>query len=297
MTSIAHTAARRSPRELILRGAESLGVLGGSGQTAPRLIAMLCRPNVDAKEVAALVGREPALYARVLRVANSPFYGCRTTIRTLQQAIVLLGLDAVRGIAAAACLDRQLMRDRATTTLDLKALVVHSLATAVAAESLARARVPALASDAFIAGLLHNLGIAVQLHVDGEGVRALVERRRADPTADLRRIESQCIAVGHEECVATVFEAWGFPRALVESARHHHAPAGAAEAHRELAALVSLGANLGVRSGHAFVLEPAPVPPDATAMRVLGVEEGDLVQLVDGMPERVAALTHALLDG
>lgn len=286
-----------SARDVILRGAESLGVLGGAGQTAPKLIAMLCRPTVKASEVAALVEREPALYARVLRVANSPFYGCRCAIRTLQQAIVLLGLDAVRGIAAAACLDRQLMRDRETTTLDLKSLVVHSLATAVAAETLARARVPALASDAFIAGLLHNLGIAVQLHVDGAGVRALVERRRLEPAADLRRIEAECIEVGHEECVATVFEAWGFPASLIEATRHHHAPAGAADAYRQLAALVSLGANLGVRTGHAFVLEPVAVEPDPQAMRVVGLEPADLDAVAGALPERVAALSHALLEG
>lgn len=297
MRSAVRPVPQQSPRELILRGAESLGVLGGAGHAAPQLIAMLCRGNVNASEVAALVEREPALYARVLRVANSPFYGCRTTIRTLQQAIVLLGLDAVRGIAAAACLDRQLMRDRETTALDLKALVVHSLATAIAAEALARLRAPALAADAFIAGLLHNLGVAVQLHVDGAGVRELVERRRVDPTADLRSGELECIAVGHEECVATVFEAWGFPCALVESARHHHRPGGAADAHRELAALVSLGANLGVRSGHAFVLEPAPVPPDPDALRLLAMDEAELARLVAELPERVSALSQALLEG
>jgi HD-like signal output (HDOD) protein len=280
----------------ILRGAESLGVLGGSGRTGAQLIALLCRPTVTADAVASEIAREPALYARVLKVANSPFYGCRREIRTLTQAIVLLGLDAVRGIAAAACLDRAVSRAHDGNVLDLKPLVVHSLATAVAAETLARERFPGLASDAFIAGLLHNLGIAIQLKVDVDGVRQLVERRRAAPTASLRDEESRCVDVGHEECVARVFEAWGFPTALVEAARHHHLPGAASAEHRALAALVGLGANLGVRSGHVFALEPAPVEADDDAVRLVGLETEALDAIASQLPARVESLRSALLD-
>lgn len=283
-------------RDRVLRGAESLGILGGSGRTGAQLISLLCRPTVTAAEVAREVSHEPALYARVLRVANSPFYGCRREIRTLTQAIVLLGLDAVRGIAAAACLDRALSREREGGPLELKSLVVHSLATAVAAETLARSRFPALASDAFIAGLLHNLGIAVQLHVDADGVRNLVERRRFAPAGCVREAESLCIAVGHEECVATVFEAWGFPAALVAAARNHHAPGEAEVEHQPLAALVTLGASLGVRSGHAFALEPSGGGVDADAVRIVGVDPAELDELVAALPERVESLRSALLD-
>jgi HD-like signal output (HDOD) protein len=283
-------------RDRILRGAESLGILGGSGRTGAQLMSLLCRATVTAAEVAREVSHEPALYARVLRVANSPFYGCRREIRTLTQAIVLLGLDAVRGIAAAACLDRALSREREGGPIELRSLVVHSLATAVAAETLARSRYPALASDAFIAGLLHNLGIAVQLHVDAEGVRELVERRLDSPASSLREAESLCIDVGHEECVATVFEAWGFPAALVAAARNHHAPGDAEPEHRTLAALVTLGASLGVRSGHAFALEPSDGDADGEALRIVGVGQAELDEIASALPERVESLRSALLD-
>src|ERR1700692_2204159 len=97
-------------RTQILRAAASLGVLGSGANSAPRIMGALCNPAVSPKQVAALVGREPALYARVLRVANSPYYGQSRSITTIDRALVILGTDAVRGIAAAACLDPRLRR-------------------------------------------------------------------------------------------------------------------------------------------------------------------------------------------
>jgi len=85
-------------RTQILRAAASLGVLGTGANSAPRIMAALCNPEVSPRQVAALVGKEPALYARVLRVANSPYYGQSRSITTIDRALVILGVDAVRGI-------------------------------------------------------------------------------------------------------------------------------------------------------------------------------------------------------
>jgi len=122
-------------------------------------MAALCNSDVSPGEVESLVLGEPALYARVLRIANSAYYGQARSITTLSRAVVVLGLDAVRGIAAAACLDRTLPRGWKHPLVDMNAVVHHSVATAAAAEALARIRHPDLAAEAFVAGLLHkNLG-------------------------------------------------------------------------------------------------------------------------------------------
>ena len=92
--------------EAILKSAASIGVIGSGAGTVPRLMAALCDPDVSAAVVEDLVGRDPVLSLRVLRVANSAFYGQSRSITRIERALQLLGLDAVRGIAAAACLDR-----------------------------------------------------------------------------------------------------------------------------------------------------------------------------------------------
>ena len=283
-------------RAQILRAAASLGVLGTGANGAPRIMAALCNPEVGSREVAALVGKEPALYARVLRVANSPYYGQSRSITTIDRALVVLGVDAVRGIAAAACLDRSLPRRGEDSVVDMKSLIQHSIATAASAESLARIRRPALAAEAFIAGLLHNLGIVVQLQLDPPGIRTMIKLREAGDIRDMRALESDCAAIGHEECVGVIFEAWQLPESLIAAARDHHDPMGAAQPHRELAALINLGANLGLAGGSTFGLEPSQVARNAPAMASLELDDDHLDGIAVDMPARVAALRSALMD-
>jgi HD-like signal output (HDOD) protein len=280
----------------ILKAAASIGLLGAGTQLGPRLMALLCRPEVTAREIAALLTNEPAVCARVLRVANSPYYGQARAITSIERALLVLGLDAVRGIAAAACLDRTMARGSDGTPVDLRGLVQHSLATAAAAEALARLADPPLATEAFIAGLLHNLGIAVQVHLDTPGVRAMIQVRAIDALRDLRTLESERVMVGHEECAGVLFEAWQLPSSLVAAVRYQHDPLAAPEAHRALATLVNLGATLGLSCGSTFVLEPAPVGRLAGAQELLALSDEDLDRVEAALPERVAALRSALLD-
>lgn len=291
MNALASTPA--DTRTVILKAASTLGVLHGGTQGAQRLLALLCDPNVGAGQVADALSREPALALRVLRVANSAFYGASRNISTIGRAVALLGQDAVRGIAAAACLDRTVRQADAAQPVDLDQLVQHGFATAVAAESLARLGHGALAADAFIAGLLHDLGIAVQIGIDRGGAQALIEALRSDPGAAIAELEGQRMQVGHAQCAAVLFEAWQLPAALVAVARWHHEPLDAPAAHRELASLVHLGDQLALACGSHHALEPAAPTRNAAVMAQLGLEDADLDGVAATLPERVSQLRDA----
>lgn len=281
-------------RAKILKAASSVGVLGGGALSGPRIMAALCDPEIPAREISSLIAREPALCARVLRVANSAFYGNARSISTLERALVLLGLDAVRGIAAAACLDRAMPKRETSALLDVAALVQHSHATAVAAQSLAQIRHPELASEAFIGGLLHNLGIVVQMQFDPPAVQAIIDRRRCDDHRDVRTLEAELSTVGHEDCLAVVFEAWNLPEALIGAACHHHDPIAAPDRHRKLASLINLGSHLSLTTGNTFTLEPMPAPRNEPAMERLALNDDELAHVALRLPHEVASLTQAL---
>jgi HD-like signal output (HDOD) protein len=268
--------------------------VGGAAGSASRILAALCNPQVRADEVAGLIERQPALCARVLRVSNSPYYGQPRAVRTIHRALVVLGLDAVRGIAAAACLDRSLVRGVGEPPIDFDALLRHSLATAIAAQSLAQMRHEALAAEAFVAGLLHNFGVAVQMKVDGAGIEAILAARRSDAEGDIRALESQYAAVHHEECGAVIFAAWQLPDSIVAAVGHHHDPLTAPAEHRDLASLVNLGAILALGCTRAFALEAPPLEPDGSAAASLGLEAADLETAAAALPGRVELLHRAL---
>ncbi len=284
----------RIERAQILEAAVARGVLGGTADNAARIMAALGKPQTDAGEMVTLLKKEPVLAARVLRVANSPYYGQPKAIATLNRALVVLGVSTVRGIAAAACLDRTLNRGAVHSQLDMRPVLRHSLATALAAESLAGIRCPALAGEAFIAGLLHNLGILVQVYVDCPGVDAMIGARRADDRRDMRTLEAERSAVGHETCVAVLFEAWLMPESLIAAAQDHHNPMAALEFHRPLASLVNLGSQLALEAGSTFDLEPRPMNRNIPAIAALGLNEHQLNDVAGELPGRLAELSQAL---
>jgi HD-like signal output (HDOD) protein len=284
-------------RARILQAANALGLIGSGADSLARLMNLLCDPRAGCGAIASLIENHPVLCARVLRVANSAYYGQQRSIKTIKQAVLLLGLDAIRGVAAAACIDRATPRRMQGDMRDIPALLQHSLATAIAAESLAHIRHPSLAAEAFVAGVMHNLGVAVQISIDRLGVNAIIESRRHDTTRGIRLLESEHASVRHEQCVATILDAWQLPEALVAATGHHHDPSAVPAVHRNLTALVNLGATLALVSGHTFSLEPVATenPIETSAANQLGITSEELDRIANALPERVEKLQRALV--
>ena len=277
----------------ILKAASALGVLAGSAQAGRRLLAMLCNPKITSAEIAAAIDSEPGLAARVLRVANSAFYGLTRKVSNIDRALLLLGLNAVRGIAAAACLDRAVPQGKDAPHIDVASLLSHSVAVAAAAE-VARLRKPELASEAFIAGLLHDYGVLVQLRVDPSGLQEFSKQLRSRPEGPASELEALHVKVAHHHCAAVIFEEWKLPANLVAAARHHHHPDDAPQAYAEIAALVHVADHLSRASKMGFAYEPAAEPPSVASMALLGITGEDLEALCAELPGRVQALQQSL---
>ena len=263
--------------------ASTLRLLGSSASESARLIGMLCDESVGGDELCQRIERDPVLCARVLRVANSAYYAQQRSVTTIRRALLVLGLKAIRGIAAAACID-QVVPPRVDALPDPVALLHHSVATALASEMLATARFPALATEAFIAGLIHNLGVVIQATVDPSGTAAMIAARKAQPQRPIRELESAYAAIRHEDAIAAVFESWQLPHSLVAVALHHHEPLEAPEEHRGIARLVGMGAELALVCGSTYSLEPA----------AHGAAEPELGAIRNELPQRLSQLLAAL---
>ena len=275
----------------ILRAASALGVLGGGAHSPYHLLGLLSNPELDLSDVCSLIEQDPGLAARVLRVANSAFYGVPRDVTTIHRAITLLGVDAVRGIAAAACLDRALPGSGDQGVVDATALVRHSLGAAMAAETFAHLRHPQLVPEAFIAGLLHDLGVSVQVRLDMEGALRMAQALRDDPAADVAELEARCVAVGHEHCAGVVFQHWQLPAQLAEATRHHHQPLLAPLPQRLLATLVHLGMQTSLMAGYVHALEPQPGTVDPALLAAAGLTLADLERTAAELPARLALFT------
>lgn len=262
------------PVAAIIEAGKALGAVGGATRNAAAVLATLCRSNAEVAEVSALVGSEPALALRVLKVANSAFYGLSGMVGTVDRAIVVLGLNAVRGIAAAACLDRAIRRDR-TPTVEPRQLLRHSVATAAAAQMLAGIHHPRLAPEAFIAGLLHDVGMLI-----ADKIQARV------PGATMNL---------HARIAAIVFAEWRLPANLIAAAEFHDQPSAAQGEQRALASLVHIADQLSRTGGMALDNDPSPDPQIVPAMKLLGLREQDVEEIAGKLPAQAEELHQALI--
>ena len=283
-----------SKRAAILEAARALHMESAGSGSPARLIGQLCDERLNSDELAVRIEAHPVLCARVLQVANSPYYGQAGSVASIKRALLLLGINAVRGIAAAACI-RQFIPQRGVALPDSSAFMMHSLATAVACDRLAHVSASALAPEAFIAGLIHNLGTVIQAALDPAGTTALIAARSAGPAQDLRTVELQHCQAGHESCAAVLFDAWNLPASLTVGAQHHHAPEAAPIPHRMLAGLVWAGSHLALCCRFTYSLEPLVPARDDSRLRQLGFNPDQLDAVTADLADRVECLNNSLM--
>jgi putative nucleotidyltransferase with HDIG domain len=195
---------------------ETLLRLPAQPVAAMRVLKLVEDPNASAAELARLIETDPALSARVIRLANSPYYGLARRVSSASRAVVLLGFSTVRALAVSAACSLLVEEGR----LGPRGYWPHSVATAAAASVVARyLRGPV--SEAFSAGLLHDLGAAL-LYRQDPGLYALVTREAGDDGTGLLEAEERHFGTSHPHAAAAVMAEWRFPEEFVLAVSSHH---------------------------------------------------------------------------
>ncbi|MBW7905686.1 MAG: GGDEF domain-containing protein [Phycisphaerae bacterium] len=173
-------------------------------------------------ELLALIESDAVLTTRILSVINSSFYGMKRKISSLRQAVVALGLRALRVMALSFSLVDAIRRnEQADSGLDYTAYWRRSLTTAVAGRLLARAVAPSLAEDAFTCGLIADLGIVAAWRAAPELYAPVFSEAQRSGTP-LHQAERAALGITHAELTAELLQAWGLPEPMPSVAAAHH---------------------------------------------------------------------------
>ncbi len=189
------------------------------------LLASFSNEDIDIGQLARQISWDQALTARLLRVANSSFYGLQGRVATINDAIVLLGFRAVRSMVLAVSVSGIFRADHCLG-FNPQAYVRHSIATGLAARGLALStrHNPELA---FTAGILHDIGkLALANCFAGHYAKALAYREQHD--CPLLVAERDVLGVDHAMVGGMLADIWRFPPSLHSAAAEHHAPSGSA---------------------------------------------------------------------
>ena len=209
---------------------------------ALELLEMTAQPDLDMKEIAALIETDQALAVKIIRTVNSSYYGLTKPCSSINQAIVYLGLNAVKTLALGFCLVESVDGSE-NVEFDYVSYWRHGLYSAAAARLIARANRAGEPDTAFLAALVQDIGM-VALHRAFRDVYLQVIDLSAGRHCRLPEIEERSIRITHPEVGAVLAERWNLPAELVAVIKHHHDSEHAEPAHRELVRIVDMAQRI-----------------------------------------------------
>ncbi|MBI5938514.1 MAG: HDOD domain-containing protein [Betaproteobacteria bacterium] len=205
---------------------DKLGQLPVLSSVAQTVIRSLDDPDIDATTLGQQISRDQVLSARLLRIANSAFYGLSRQVATPHDAMMVMGLSQVRSLVLAASLAHALLHQH-RHGLDRKLHWQRSFRVASIAQTLAR-HSRCSADTAFTAGMLHNLGELVLDTCLPEAYAAVRDEALASGLS-LAEAERNAFGFDHAEVGAEVARRWKLPTVIEHAIRHYHDPESAAK--------------------------------------------------------------------
>ena len=194
-------------------------------QTTLQSLQILDDPDYRIRDLSNVIGMDQTLSARILQWANSPFYGLRYKVASLEKAILALGTVEVRDLLLTVSVSEMLNRKMPGYGMERNALWRHSIAVATGAKWLAQVTKYRRADQVFIAGLLHDIGKLVLdellMHEKGwqEEWVSLQEQG-----ASFIELEKWLTGMDHAELGGRIAEEWSLPAVLIEAIQFHHQP-------------------------------------------------------------------------
>lgn len=266
---------RRKYQEIL----EDVGQIPTLPTIVMRAMEILNDDHARAEDLGRLLARDPALSVKVLRLANSAFYGIPRTISSINQAVIILGFDTLRSLVLSATVFR--LFDGRQANIDHGRYWKHSVVAAMATRRLARhvARFHSVNPEsAFMTGLLHKIGILIFDVIAPEAHASLFAQLK-ESTSTLAELETSLLGIHYAQLGGMLAERWELPEELQRPIMHHLQPSADPE-WAVAASLVHVGAILAERSGTALVDSVAAFPLDLTALEILALTEKDLDNLL-----------------
>ncbi|MBU1626159.1 HDOD domain-containing protein, partial [bacterium] len=210
--------------------------------TIPNVVSktmqLLSDPNVSSKDLQKVITSDSVMAAKILKISNSALYGCSREIKTISQAIVVLGFRTLRNIIVSASTAAMFKRKEQTFSLKDKILWEHSICCSIASQITAKKIKYPEPEEAFIGGLLHDIGIIV-LDISLGNIYNNILKEAYNKGGSLLNLELDNLGYGHQQVGYVVIRNWNFAKSLQDAIRNHHHPDNESE-DKTLTKIVSL---------------------------------------------------------
>lgn len=231
----------------------------------------------DIKDIARVLSADQSMTAKVLQLSNSSFYGRPKEVKTLQEAIVVLGFNAVRSIVIVT--SSHAMYGEGDCDGPQTKLWRHTLSTAIAARQIAGHIDHPDKEEIFVAALLHDIGKLVFLLKLPEWYRKIIKEVE-EKTCSFSSIESRVFRFDHSDLASVLLAKWSFPNSLICAISEHHRPPAIQEGGVvPTAHVISLANQMAKKLGVGFKDERIDVLADVESAQAMALDEKALDQI------------------
>jgi len=223
--------------------------------TLARIIQITSSVDVSSQKVASVVMLDQALATKVLRIANSAFYGRRMKCESVSQAVISLGFTSIRNMAASASVVDVLFPKHMFAGFNWQDMWTHSVTCAVSSEviySRMPNSSPANAETAFLGGLLHDIGKMILARALPDRFRRIVEVCRGSEIP-MYEAERELLSTDHAIVGGELAQEWGFSEKLRDGIAYHHNPREA-DKNEDLVLAVCAGNMLSKCIGSSYII-------------------------------------------
>ena len=296
MTGISHSLAETAETAEIAEAAEESATSRVVASTIQKSVSIATLPPI----VVRIIGIcddpkatfddlqkaiDPVLAMRILKIINSAFYGMSGKISSIKHAVLLLGIKAVKNVAISASLVKLVRGGLVSSSFDANKLWAHSVAVATCSRLLAQQTNMFSPDEAFLAGLIHDLGIVVEMQVSRADFINVIKALDEDETLTFRRAEEEVLGASHEELGVGLCKAWNFPSSIQLAAGYHHRPWELPEPVRQLPTVVHVADVLAARLGLGYARTVETDSIDSQLLAQMNLTDEDLKTIADKLPE------------
>ena len=248
-----------------------------------RLIAALRDPAVDARKIGEALSRDPVLSAKVLRIANSSYFGGQRSMASIDSAVAMIGTQALNKLVVACGVASSF---ESIHCIDMPAFWRDALVAAVAAGKLA----PRLAVDpeeAYLCGLLHATGHLILCRSYPDIANAMFTGFAVVRGAELAAIETEAFGIDHATVGALWVESLGFPQTIADAVRATARPLAGTDAPLDLVLRSACSLVAAVAQNDAAEVALAALPPGVRVQFTAanGVPDAAFAKLYAGLQE------------
>ncbi len=259
-------------------------------QVIVTIIRKMSDPNCSLVELEKLIEQDPTVVSKVLRVANSAYYGLKTPVTTLGGAMRVLGLKSMQSLVLGVAYQQASLSGGGSVLFDKKEFWKHSIATGIAARSIAM-KSGRSGDELYMIALLHDLGMmALDRYCPGEFDKAIAIARKSGES--LSNCEQQVLGFSSTDVAMVMSVKWRMGEVFTSVLQYVEDPSSDPK-YSDLTSIVSLANSAAHQAGFGNQTPGALVPHDPSALMALDLDEESMAPIISGLTEEVKKVSDS----